>query len=246
MGKNLSEGMRANDLEDTVLALISVDEFVSKIDDDAIVIGFYVADEDAANDLVRFIQRTPVEILDTDMSPAPDSAGNFMVFVELLPDDKFAWAVKLILEEVSAITGLKAWKMKIRTRDREEAFDATVLAKEFAGSAEKQVSGSVNTTESVYHYLSASMLNEAVIQGDTLVLTTGATSSHYQIAGFGEVTDLLREHKLEDAPLAATMRDTIRAANLAAALGKGWSVYRIGEHDLLLREGYTAGLLLRS
>ena len=65
----LLEGMREGDLEDLVLPMVTIDEYASKLDENAIVLGFYVQDRDAAEDLNRFVQKSPVEMLDTEVSP---------------------------------------------------------------------------------------------------------------------------------------------------------------------------------
>jgi hypothetical protein len=53
----LYEGMWSGDLADLVQPLVSIDEYASKIDPNAIAVGFYVQDKDAADDLNRFIQK---------------------------------------------------------------------------------------------------------------------------------------------------------------------------------------------
>src|ERR1700733_10450117 len=93
----LLEGMREGDLADLVLPMISVDEYSSKIDNDqAIVVGFYVHEEMAARDLNRFLQKSAVPLLGTDVSPAPDSHGYFMVFCEMMDNDRLAQNVQAI------------------------------------------------------------------------------------------------------------------------------------------------------
>src|ERR1700748_2916530 len=94
----LIEGLRENDLEGLVLPVISIDQFESKIDDDAIVVAFYVEYRDPAIDLNRFIQKSAVDILDTEVSPAPTEDGYFVVFVELMRDDKFMKKMSVIME----------------------------------------------------------------------------------------------------------------------------------------------------
>lgn len=85
----LTEGMRRGDLADLVLPLISVDEYDSKVDEkEAIVFGFYVHDRGAADDLNRFLQKSAVPLLDTEVSPAPDQHGFYMVFIEFLDNDR--------------------------------------------------------------------------------------------------------------------------------------------------------------
>ncbi|RYD66041.1 MAG: hypothetical protein EOP83_05980, partial [Verrucomicrobiaceae bacterium] len=123
MFKRLLEGMREGDLEDLILPLISVDEYESKIDDDAIVLGFYVSEADAAEDLNRFLQRSPIELLDTEISPAPDAQGFYMVFVELLNNKMLPENITALLEEVAAVSNIESWKMQVRGFDDLEAYD---------------------------------------------------------------------------------------------------------------------------
>ena len=54
---NLFEGLKEGDLAELVLPMISIDEFESKLDDDSIVVAFYVGDRDPSQDLNRFIQK---------------------------------------------------------------------------------------------------------------------------------------------------------------------------------------------
>ena len=100
----INEGMRAGDLADLVLPMISVDEYESKIDDSSIVIGFYIHDQDAASDLNRFLQKSPIQIIDTEISPAPDQHGYYIVFVELINDRRIAKNIADILAEVSFLS----------------------------------------------------------------------------------------------------------------------------------------------
>lgn len=114
--RHLAEGLQSGDLEDLVLPLISFDEFESKIDDDAVVIGFYVSEQDAANDLNRFIQKSAIDIIDTDVSPAPDAHGFFLVFVELLNTEKTASALYDLVNDVSRLAGSIEWNMSVRDK----------------------------------------------------------------------------------------------------------------------------------
>ena len=80
----ISENLLRNDLEDMVLPLVSFNEYDSKIKDDAVVLGFYVRNEAAAQDLAIFLDRSTVtEIMDCEVSPAVTEEGYYMTFVEL-------------------------------------------------------------------------------------------------------------------------------------------------------------------
>lgn len=124
----LTEGMWQGDLADLVQPLITIDEYESKIDSSAIVIGFYVGDKDAADDLNRFIQKSPVSLIDSDVSPAPDQRGYYIVFVELQFNDRLVPNISLILEEISPLVDVTDWQMKVRNLEGLMAFDAVKLA----------------------------------------------------------------------------------------------------------------------
>lgn len=112
--KKLNEGMWAGDLEDLLQPLVSIDEYESKIDDDAVAIGFFVNDRDAADDLNRFIQRSAVPILDSDVSPAPDQRGYYIVFAELARNDRLIKNILDLLNEVGQLGRVSHWHMKMR------------------------------------------------------------------------------------------------------------------------------------
>jgi hypothetical protein len=123
------EGMWANDLEDLVQPLISIDEYESKIDGSAVVIGFYVGDKDAADDLNRFIQKSAVPLIDSDVSPAPDQRGYYIVFAELSVNDRLGDNLRNICEEVAQIGAVAEWKVKIRGIDGVQSFDPDFIFK---------------------------------------------------------------------------------------------------------------------
>ena len=115
----LNEGLRDGDLADLVLPLISVDEYVSEIagSGECIVFGFYVHDEDAANDLNGFLQKSATPILDTKVSPAPDQHGYFMVFIELMNNSRLAEIMTSILAEVKGLVAIDDWQMRVRNTE---------------------------------------------------------------------------------------------------------------------------------
>ena len=82
--RKLFEGLRHGDLKHTIDANISIDRYKSKIgdDDQVVVLGFKVMNEEVANDLVSFIESGYNWVLDANKSPATDSNGKVTVFVE--------------------------------------------------------------------------------------------------------------------------------------------------------------------
>ena len=107
----INEGLQQHDLDFTIMPLVSIDEYESKIDDrKAIVIGFYVTENDPATDLAAFIEKGIIKVLDTDVSPAPTEDGHYLVFVELDRNDKFPENLLKIIEEISNVTNIEEWE----------------------------------------------------------------------------------------------------------------------------------------
>jgi hypothetical protein len=235
--RNLIEGLRRGDLEDLVLPLLSVDEYESRIDDSAVVIAFFVNEKDAAQDLNRFIQRSPVELLDTEISPAPDSHGYFMVFVELLNNGKFGESVQGILEEISSLTMIDAWKMKLRGHDDLLPFDAETIAKAVADQEPDPV------RESVLGLLANSDLLDARFEADTLVMESARSRYAYHLKAIGTLDEVTTQARiLEGARL--DFGAMIANRNLEFALGMGWSVYRFRDTDVLYHHESDRALAL--
>ncbi len=129
MSRIINEGMWANDLEDLLQPIVSIDEYESKVDDSAIAIGFFVNDADAAADLNRFIQKSAVPIIDSDVSPAPDQRGYYIVFAELPGNDRFIQNLQHVCQEVGQLGGVEDWKMKMRGVKNVVPFDVDCIRK---------------------------------------------------------------------------------------------------------------------
>lgn len=114
--KNLFEGMEYKALEGLVKPLISVDEFTSKMGDDAdiIVISFYVRDEKAAKDLMNWLESGYNEVLDADVSPGELKPNRYLVYIEIRRRTNAPKIVDLILTDLDTLTEFKAddWEMR--------------------------------------------------------------------------------------------------------------------------------------
>ena len=106
------EGVEYGDLQSLVSNTVSVAEFEPKTgtEDDVVVVGFYCKDEAPAQDLASFIEKSVVDILDTEVSPNPDEEGYYMVFVEVENEEIMTKAFAL-LDEVSRLTDIESWEL---------------------------------------------------------------------------------------------------------------------------------------
>jgi len=104
--KKIYEGLLENDLDGLVSNVIEVDTFESKIDDNAIVVTFFVEDEEPAHDLSNFIEKGATGIIDTDVSPAPNEDGKYLVFIEYERNNKFIKNLIDLIKSISLLTNI--------------------------------------------------------------------------------------------------------------------------------------------
>jgi hypothetical protein len=237
----LNEGMRGGDLTNLVLPLISVDEYESKIDEKkAIVIGFYVHDEEAAKDLNRFLQKCYVSLLDTDISPAPDQHGYYLVFVELLRDATLAKNVEEILSDVTPLTDIEEWQMRVRKTDDILTFSK----KTFQKAIDK--ANKVDENRKIISFVMESDFTEVGFEDGRLVLATPKGKQYYSVLGFGNTNTVLESLDLVTVPANVTLNEAFRANKLQSLLGADWYVMNAKDLFIVHRHDTDECLVMKS
>lgn len=237
----LYEGLKEGDLEDMVLPLLSLDEYQSKITDgdDIVVLGFYVKDMSAADDLNRFVQKSAIDILDTERSPAPDSTGYYYVFVELPNNRRLGNNIASLLEEIGPLTNIEKWQVRVRGLRKIIPFDTDRINAIFERRRQraKQAKAKSVTNET---RLTSSRLRD--IQSGTI--TEGLSRlGRYQVVDRGPWNKVLRRNNLDDAPISFAFRDLAECKRLEQMLGEGVEVLRIG--DLFAAHDASETVLLK-
>lgn len=215
----LNEGLRRNDLKNLVSDVVSIDEYNSKIDDSAIVVAFNVKDRSAAQDLNRFIQKSYVDLLDTDISPAPDVRGYYMVFVELPLNEKLADAIENVLRDVGALAGITAWKMRLRTVKGLQTFNKKLVARVMDNEMNDQI----------HEFFHASDLTDVILEGANLSLTGAGETFTLKLLSFGQKDRLFSQFKLNEAAVSVSDNGKRLAKSLQLSLGGNWDVETLGE-----------------
>ena len=82
-------GLQAEDLKDTILKKVSIDEYEPKTGDsaDVLVLGFSLKESSHGQDLYNFLNSSIYEIRDVEVSPNPNPDNYYMVFVEMDRND---------------------------------------------------------------------------------------------------------------------------------------------------------------
>ena len=238
---NILEGLQVHDLDFTIMPLVSIDEYCSKIDDrKVIVVGFYVTEKDPATDLASFIEKGIVRVLDTDVSPAPTEDGHYLVFVEIARNIKFPKKLLKIISEINNITNIKKWQFSQLHSKQGENYNLTLE------ELEKRVNLDPDSieiddddtnhaqTESIATFLQNSLVESFQIYKDNLALSTPINSRSFKIVEFKN-----KEPKLPI--LINNIGDPrlMESNRLQTMLGHSYSVYVSGDNLLVSNDnGY--------
>lgn len=237
---NLLEGLKQGDLEHLVLPLVSIDEYESKLDDDSIVIGFFVGDKDPAKDLNRFIQKGAVDILDTDVSPAPNEKGQFMVFVEMLRNKEFPKKLLNIIDSLTGLTENEEWNCVIYGEESPQP-----LSLEYLEQNVRLLSVEDALQESIKDFFRESVLDGLDWTDGELTLERRGTSRTYQLIDFDTFENLCENNAVMSLPVRLDEESQGVRRALEALLGDHWLVEHLGGYVVLSRYNEPKMALLR-
>jgi hypothetical protein len=121
----LTESLRYGDLKEYVSDLFTVDQYRSKMGEDAdiVVIGFRVKEKHPATDLVEFIEKGYKFILDADMSAGEEPDGQYQVFVEMERTPELPRQMKDLLNGVGHLCACRDWRFRYQKSPNSVEFD---------------------------------------------------------------------------------------------------------------------------
>ena len=115
---NLTEGLRAGDLEGIVEKRFSVDQYKSKMGDDSdvMVLAFVCNNAEGAKDLERFAEKGYKKVLDADATPGTMEDGKYRVFVEFSRQEGVDLAIAEFLQDLKKLTGIETFEFTYHKR----------------------------------------------------------------------------------------------------------------------------------
>ena len=107
-------GLRAGDLHDLVKPVFEVDSYRSKMGSDAniVVVSFSVMEQQAAKDLVDFIEKGYNFVLDADATPGEIDEGIYKVFVEIERNPRVSSQVLELLDGVGKLAEVEDFRFR--------------------------------------------------------------------------------------------------------------------------------------
>ena len=172
MHQQLNEdSLKANDLIHLVDRIFEVDNFRSKMGDDAdvVVLSFTIESRGPAEDLVNFVEKGYSFVLDADMSPGELEDGKYRVFVELQRTSKVSEQISEVLYGISKLTGIDDFKFRYHksfdSLDANKDVLAEVIPRNPNEYSSKMQEREMNNYQTFFNN---SMLESVDMQGDTI------------------------------------------------------------------------------
>lgn len=144
----LLEGLQYKDLEGLLKPTIHVDEFSSKMGDDAdiIVLSFFVRDKSAARDLMGWFEKGYDFVLDADMSPGEIKPNRYLVYLEMRRRNSAPQQIQELLSDLGTLTEFDPadWRMTYQGREsdwspEEFAKQVPLTPKDYTASTESDL-----------------------------------------------------------------------------------------------------------
>ena len=129
----LNENLEYGDLKRLVHDELHIDEYKSKMGDDAdvCVLSFKVSGKEPSMDLVNFIEKGYEFVLDADVSSGEKEGGDYLVFVELERTKELPEQIMRLLGDIKNLTEVdpSEWRVVYRKSDKEHDLTEEVLAR---------------------------------------------------------------------------------------------------------------------
>jgi len=124
----LNENLEHDDLKRLVHPELHIDEYKSKMGDDAdvVVVSFKVSGKEPSADLVSFIEKGYDYVLDADVSSGEKEGGDYLVFVELERTPELPEQIISIMEDLMNLTDQKLEDWRVRYHKSSKDHDLTL------------------------------------------------------------------------------------------------------------------------
>lgn len=209
--------LREQDLKNTMLKKISVDEFEPKTgsNNEVMVVGFHIKEHQAGKDLYKFLNHSIVEIRDVEVSPNPNPDNYYMVFVEMDRNDQSLSKIKDLIKEVENVSGELDWNVSTLLSEDDIGLHDEALTKflqldpenylsaddwkaqqqeaEAQEEAKRLEEEAMDNSNKILEFLKGSSLLEAGINDGKLHMRGSKDIATLEIVNFGPANDVMEE-----------------------------------------------------
>jgi len=209
--------LREQDLKNTMIKKISVDEFEPKTgsNNDVMVIGFHIKEHQAGKDLYKFLNHSIVEVRDVEVSPNPNPDNYYMVFVEMDRNDQALTKIKELVKEIENVSGQLQWNVSTLLSEEDIGLNDEALTKFLQLDPENYLSAedwkaqqqeavaqeeakkleeeAMDNSNKILEFLKGSSLLEAGINDNKLHMRGSKDVATVEIINFGNAKEVMEE-----------------------------------------------------
>ena len=202
--------LKENDLAGVLLPKLSIDEFEPKTGEkeNISVLGFYVTEESAGEDLANFINKSTFDYRDVEVSPNPTEDNEFMVFVEFDRNETLIPTIMELVDDISHISGTLEWKAKPLLSEDPINLEASMLETWVATNSEdymtkedydsKKQQEEQDRVDSIQNFLTDNTNADVVLKDNILKLKDYKYSVNLEFINYGEGKLTLEESGLSE------------------------------------------------
>lgn len=232
----ITEGFKVGDLEDVVKPRISIDEYSSKIDDDAIVVALYLGtgSNQPAKDLEEFIETGKNGVLDAEVSPGPDEDSNYVLFVEYERNEDFPKNLEKLLYSLRSLTLVEDWTYSFYGNiDEDKDFNIENISKDIRLRKEIKNDAAATINESINFFKESNLDNIEISKNSVVFYRKNGEKKLYENVAFGDINTIFSVLKLDNSPVKLDIASLHECRKLQTFLGDYWNVNKIDDYIVL-------------
>ncbi len=207
----INEALKHGDLQGVVTNKVSVDEFEPKTGEkeEIAVIGFYVTEQAAGDDLAKFISKSVHEHRDVEVTPNPNEDNFYMVFVEVDRKEGMVEGLRALTKDIINVSGKVDWQVKPLLSDSELSIDDPMLETIIKQSPETYQTKEQQTEEAEQMKITEiqdfiknnTNVGDCVLENNTLTLKDYKYNVQLEFVQFGEGKVTLEEAGISEAAI---------------------------------------------
>lgn len=179
--------------------IFEIDSYKSKMGEDEkiVVLSFTVKQNEAATDLVNFIEKGYDFVLDADKTSGEQPDGSYRVFVEIERSKNISKQITEILDGVKKLSDINEFKFRYYKNFRSQSADQTTLETIVPkDSNEYNIRKNETTMENYKNFFANSYVDDVIMEGDRIVFRKKyAEPLSFKFVDFGNKIKLIGEIK---------------------------------------------------
>lgn len=241
----VNEGLKSGDLEGVISDSFSIDQYKSKMGNDAniIVLAFTVEGQQPAKDLERFAETGYKSVLDADATPGTLEDGKHKVFIEFARTPNVLKEIMLFLDDLKKLTNIESFNYTYRKNTNPTMVSLESLATVPTTPEAYETNAKESKTNEAKKFFDQYNMLECNLHDN--VLSFKKQGSHevlkFELHNIGDTQNILRESKA----FAIDMDSMAECTHLTKYFGP-YDITKTTENKFIFTNGLESAVLSKS